>query len=157
MQLYRQCKNTLDKVNKAFDESREGQHQPSRATLLKIIQAIINNFDSVFIIIDALDECPTINDERDKLLDTICELLSWKCPSLHLLCTSRKEIDIENVFMNDLPREVAFQTIQLSADDVAADIKTFLHSQLSGRKFASWDSASKEEVERKLADRANGM
>lgn len=59
--------------------------------------------------------------------------------------------------MNDLPREVAFQTIQLSADDVAADIKTFLHSQLSGRKFASWDSASKEEVERKLADRANGM
>jgi ankyrin repeat domain-containing protein 50 len=112
-QLYQQNNDTTEELQTAFSDSREGQHQPGHMTLLEMLKGLVKRFDSVFIVIDALDECPKADDEREKLLNTICVILSLECDSLHMLCTSRKETDIEKVFLEWLPPKVDFQEVQL--------------------------------------------
>lgn len=158
-QLYRRCKETPDVLLSKFDASKDGQHQLSHTALLEILHAIIKEFSSVFIIIDALDECPKtkVKDGRKMLLETVHKVLSWKCPSLHLLCTSRNEIDISIAFDRYLPEEVTLQVIQIKGKEVAADIDYFLQSKLAEPDFDSWSPRIKEKVTQKLINGSDGM
>ena len=52
---------------------------------------------SVYLVIDALDECPNSSGmptPREKVLDFVQDLIDLHLPDLHLCVTSRPEIDI---------------------------------------------------------------
>jgi hypothetical protein len=53
----------------------------------------------LFIVIDALDECPTGADTRDKMLSVLQQV-----PTVHLLITSRLHMDVTSDF--DAVRQV---------------------------------------------------
>ena len=46
-------------------------------------------------IIDALDECIDENETRREILTFLTDLSNWNLPQLHILVTSRKELEIE--------------------------------------------------------------
>lgn len=68
--------------------------QPSIVALQDTLQAIIEEFKSVYIIVDALDECV----DRRKLLNWVKHISSWRSGKLHALFFSRQECDIEDEF-----------------------------------------------------------
>jgi len=54
-----------------------------------------DGFDEVYLVIDVLDECTTVEKKRETLLNSIVSLQKV-CPSnVHCLVTSRKEPGIE--------------------------------------------------------------
>ena len=55
-----------------------------------------SNFRSLYLVFDALDECPK-GEKRHELLDLITEIRSWPSSKCHLLVTSREEVDIKQV------------------------------------------------------------
>lgn len=68
------CSNRRDtpQVLKDADAHfNRGQQQPTYDKSILMLQAAIKGFDNVYLIIDALDECPRHEGERDLLLNTI--------------------------------------------------------------------------------------
>ncbi|KAK3324446.1 hypothetical protein B0T19DRAFT_230581 [Cercophora scortea] len=118
---------------------------------LEALDAICQRFDSVFIAIDALDEC------RDrsgflKLLKTI--MGRDLCSNLKLLVTSRDEIDIRRG-ITSLPSRVVLSMTNHLVDE---DIRKFVRSELqSDPKFTRWPQDLRDEIEQALSEGAKGM
>ena len=75
--------------------NKEHDDRHNRSLLLntwgKLLETFICGSEPVYIVLDGLDECDEI--ERKHLLRTILGL--WKnCSNLHVLVSSRKEVDI---------------------------------------------------------------
>ena len=83
-----------------------GEHQqPSDEQLQNVLRDILDNFSRVYIVIDALDECT----DRKKTLNWVNKLISdtnRKASNLHIMVTSRPEIDIHDVFVVVDPHSV---------------------------------------------------
>jgi hypothetical protein len=115
------------------------------ATLLDILEA----FNDVFIILDALDECT----ERKDLLDWIKEMTSWRKGKLHLLATSRSEEDISKPL-----RLLDPDHISIKQGLVTRDIERYINSILDGGdSFERWGDEIKANIKNKLLDSAGGM
>jgi hypothetical protein len=109
---------------------------------------------SIFIVIDALDECSRLDNERQEVLDLINEMGRWSHKSLHLLVTSRKEADIEETLRHLLTHP----PISIQGSQVAADIELFIDNRLeTGSKFKRLPPDLKLEIRAALVKGANGM
>ena len=114
---------------------------------------MMNGLEDVFIVVDALDECPK-SSGREELLDLIRDIKSWSLPSLHLLATSRLEPDIKEA-LNHL---LTSPEIPIQGPGVESDIKLHIHRQLATDvKLKKWSSDLKMEIEDTLVAGANGM
>lgn len=114
---------------------------------------MIKETSSTFIIIDALDECPTHGGERATLLEFLRSLASSQHANLHVLVTSRKESDIEVKLMDSVTLPpLSFQ------EDTDIDIRTHVRAQLaSDISMSKWPEPTKLEVEEVLTTKAKGM
>ncbi|CZR54758.1 uncharacterized protein PAC_04642 [Phialocephala subalpina] len=107
----------------------------------------------VFIVLDALDECPQ-NGDREQLLGVISDMKSRSLDNLHVLVTSRREPDIEEAMLSLL----TVPAIPLQGPQVDLDIKLHISSQLSADpKLKKWPKEVKAKIENTLTDKANGM
>jgi hypothetical protein len=136
-------------LTKLYHSCHDGGAQPLveslRATLLLILEA----FNDVFIILDALDECT----ERKDLLNWIKEMTSWRKGKLHLLATSRPEEDIAKHLRLLDPNHV-----YIKQDLVSRDIERYIDSILDGEdSFERWGDEIKAKIKNKLLDNARGM
>ncbi|KAH9970075.1 hypothetical protein BJV74DRAFT_263809 [Russula compacta] len=78
---------------------QSGSQQPSDSTLTQCLEDMLRIPEQVpiYIIIDALDECPNmsgISTPRDKVLMLVEKLVKLKLSNLRLCITSRPEVDI---------------------------------------------------------------
>lgn len=113
-----------------------------------------NNLGNIFILIDALDECPQRDNERQEVLDLIKEMKSWSTSNLHLLVTSRKEVDIEETLVDIL----TLPPISIQGSQVAADIDLFVDYQLKTiSQLKRLPQDLKLEIKDALVNGANGM
>jgi hypothetical protein len=64
-QLYRRCENCQKELDKLFFSCKDGYRQPTYESLLATFLNMLNYFQTIQIVIDALDECQT---RRDLLL-----------------------------------------------------------------------------------------
>jgi len=94
-----QTKHLLTTFQHLFAKHHEGIQQPTKKALVKTLRATLEEIGEFFLIIDALDECTS----RVELLRVLQQLLHWKILNLHLMLTSRKEKDIEDV-LRDMPQ-----------------------------------------------------
>ncbi|KAK3989426.1 ankyrin repeat-containing domain protein [Cladorrhinum sp. PSN332] len=134
------------------DEYQPGQ--PPLARLLQCLEALIASSGRVFVILDALDECPTQDGERDLLLSTLGQIHSWKLPRLRLLLTSRLVDDISHYLTNRL----LTQPLHIDNEVVSTDIRSFVRAELSALFLArEWPSDLENEVEEVLVRGANGV
>ena len=55
-------------------ECHEGRQRPLLKKLMRVLFCLLADFKEVFLVVDALDECPEDNGERATLLDTVAEI-----------------------------------------------------------------------------------
>jgi predicted transport protein len=66
---------------------------PPVGVLLDLFQCFLNRFRDTYILLDAIDESPR-DGKRDGVLRVIQVIRNWSLPGVHLLVTSRNELDI---------------------------------------------------------------
>jgi hypothetical protein len=134
------------------------QHQherPSSSSLKHALKSILAAFSSVFLIVDALDEC--FGDERASLLKFVREInTAWVLEGLHLVVTSRPETDIEKALKS---LHTNSYQIDLSQSEISTDIATYVESVLHepGSSFSDWTEETKVLARDSLLQKANGM
>ena len=120
--------------------------------MLTVLREIIENADSVFLVLDALDEC----SERSNLLFDVEIINGWNISKLHMLATSRKEIDIEESMESLGP----MRKICIQSKLIDHDIRSYIQEQLRiSTKLKRWRSNTtmQREIEISLMEKADGM
>ena len=152
-QICRQLVNLPEKLKDLYQKCMNGLQRASVQELMMALSWIVNGFEDVFIVIDALDECPK-SGEREELLELIREIKSWLPSNLHLLATSRQEPDIKEALMPLLTSP----EIPIQGPGVESDIKLHITHQLAtDSKLKKWSGVLKVEIENTLVTGANGM
>jgi hypothetical protein len=112
------------------------------------LKNLIASFTNVYIIVDAIDECPKTDDERDELLAVVLEISH---SGSQLLVTSRLEIDIAEAFKLEAK-------ISIDKVIVGADIKLHIANELATDiRLRKWSSDIKDDIEKTLVEGSNGM
>jgi hypothetical protein len=136
-------------LTELYHSCHGGGSQPSveslQATLLRIIEA----FDDVYIVLDALDECA----ERKDVLKWIKQMTSWRKSKLHLLATSRPEEDIAR----DL-RLLDPDHVNIKQDLVSRDVERYINSILYDEdSFEQWGDEINADIKNTVLESAEGM
>jgi hypothetical protein len=144
--------NLVEPIRTSYERCSYGKHRPSLADLKDMFFHAIEGLDDIFVVLDALDECPR-NGERTSLLAAISDLITPR-GNIHIFVTSRREPDIEEAMMPLL----SFPAISLQGSEVDLDIKMYVSWQLeTDSSLKKWSREVKTEIEGSLAMGANGM
>lgn len=150
-QLSLLASGAAEKVQSLNERCQDGRQQPSMDSVLTCLGEILREIPHTFLIFDALDECI----EREELLDTITKIHSWGLPNVHVLATSRRELDIEEGLS---PLSTCIKDIQSAKID--SDIRLYVNNRLhSDNKLKRWSKHRDliEEIETTLVGGADGM
>jgi hypothetical protein len=133
-----------------FSKKADGNQSPSPDELESTLKSIIGTFKKdVYIIFDALDECP----DRTRFLRLIKDIQGWNIYNLHLLATSRYEQDIEKALVDLVSHQVP-----MDESLVDTDIRIYVSKTLSDDpKFSRYSEEKKEIIKTTLIDGAHGM
>ncbi|KAI9709873.1 MAG: hypothetical protein M1812_007581 [Candelaria pacifica] len=151
-QLGRQ-RSTAQALRSLYSACKTGGRSPTSNELLETLRGMVQEFDGVFIILDALDECK----ERDRLLEGISEWAGWPIGKLHTILTSRREKDIEEMLG---PLIGDGEKVCIQSTLVDEDIRTYVHEKLqTDRGMRRWQRQPKVqmEIEMTLMEKADGM
>ena len=130
-----------------------GTRQPECSALLSVLGRLIEGSEDVYLILDALDECL----DRADVLFTLNEFVDRKDLNLHILVTSRREKDIEDL-LGPLCGEAGIICIQSAS--VNGDILDYIQARLqTDRDLKKWQKRPgiPQEIESVLMKGANGM
>lgn len=124
---------------------------PPDQALLDCLHQLVRAFRHVYILLDALDESPR-GKLREAVLDIINDIRAWQEPDLHILVTSRDEVDIRE----GLPATTE-ETIQMRNYGIDGDIALFVSQHLRhNRRLRKWQDYY-EMIEQVLIEKANGV
>ncbi|KAI0451705.1 ankyrin repeat-containing domain protein [Xylaria acuta] len=156
-QLYASRPDTPQPIKNLGEYKKRGE-RPDTKTLENALIATANGFSSVSIVIDALDECPTLNGERSKLLGSLNRIIDAMPDNFHIFCTSRPEPDIKAA-ISIVPSSPSRADIDLTAETrgVNYDIGLYIDSVFASTNYNSWPSDLKAEAKALLIERADGM
>ncbi|KAF4935424.1 putative ankyrin repeat protein [Colletotrichum fructicola] len=116
---------------KRFEGYMEKSERPDIEALEAALLAAVSGFSAVFIVVDALDECPTGEGERSRLLDCLTRIITAMPDNLHIFCTSRAEPDI-HVMMEEVLSLPAKAAIDLTQNRVKGEVKKELIAKADG-------------------------
>ncbi|KAH8833234.1 hypothetical protein DL96DRAFT_1457839, partial [Flagelloscypha sp. PMI_526] len=104
----------------------------------------------IFIIIDALDELPAL--QRKHFLKVLLTLAELENSQLHIMITSRDDLDIHQALHGHVQLELAVQDIL-----VKHDIKMLVDQKLAMEKWTAWPKEEVEWMRKVLNERADGQ
>ena len=142
-----------------YSEHDNGSRHPSDNTLIGCLKRILKHPGQapVYIIIDALDECPNtfgMPSPREKVLKFVNELVDLHLTNLHVCVTSRPEADII-ISLDPLPfKQVSLHTEIGQVQDIVDYVKFIVHTD---PKMKRWRAADKELVIEVLTNKVDGM
>lgn len=136
-------------LEKTFIQYQDGAFQPRMADLIAILCEIIFEFNTVYLVIDALDECYDL----DEMLEILTDMQSWDNNRLHIIVTSR------------LLPEIVDTLSTLTATDIPvgdslmdADILLYIKYRLeTDRSLAKWPLDTRHLIQETLYNGAGGM
>jgi hypothetical protein len=148
----------LSRLHKTHDN---GGRQPSDKDLTECLKEMLTlpNHGPVYLILDALDECPDTSDvpsAREQVLDLVKDLVGLRLPNLRICITSRPEVDIAEAIEPLASQTVSLQDEQGQKKDIADYIRSVIYSG-SGTFMKRWRKEDKEHVIKTLSERADGM
>ena len=118
------------------------------------IKSVIRTSGQTFVIIDALDECPSNSGERARLLEAIKSIHGYNLSSLHVLVTSRRESDIDRILRPILETP----PLSIQNAEVDSDIRVYIAAEMAkDENMSKWSSMLQEEVREELGSKAKGM
>ena len=117
-----------------------------------ILLSSIKSYNKVFLVLDALDECPEGGEVRQNVLERL-EGLSQRAPNLRIFVTSRELRDVrESMEM------LGADAVAIDARSVDADIRKYVSTELlRNRKLCRLDSETKTLIEEAISQKADGM
>ncbi|KAF8518577.1 hypothetical protein JB92DRAFT_2712247, partial [Gautieria morchelliformis] len=141
---------TFNYLAQLFSDKKNGLESPSLEELKSTLKSIIGTFEkNVYIIFDALDECP----DRHQFLKLIKEIHGWNFDTLCLLATSRYEQDIERTL-----RDLVSHQVSMEEGLVDSDIRVYVSRALKDdNKLSKYLAEKKENIKTTLSDGAHGM
>ncbi|KAK1464253.1 hypothetical protein CMEL01_13014 [Colletotrichum melonis] len=143
---------------KQFEKYIAKRERPDIEALEEALIAAIRGFSAVYVVIDALDECPAPDGERSRLLDCFNRIVTVMPDNLHIFCTSRAEPDIDTNMEEvlSLPKK---STINLTEDRYGLDndLRVYIDSALASKTYKFWPTELKTKAKEILIARADGM
>lgn len=143
-QICRRMKRLPHQLQEAYKTHKKKDSQPSSGELKSIFLTIALQFNSMFLVLDALDECTL--DQRAELCSFFSDIIESRIDGasrtsnssssdlstsrgiVKLFVTSRKEPDIERVF-----QQKSFPKIEIEAAKVNRDIAVYTEAQIESR------------------------
>jgi hypothetical protein len=159
LQLCHQSDSYCDILSNLYLDHHNGSRQPSDDALTKCLKEMLRlpRQAPVYLIIDALDECPVVSSlstPRDRVLILVGELVDSQIPKLRICVTSRPETDIKAVLC-----PLTFHSISLH-DTIGqmGDIEKYIKSVVNtDRMMRRWNATDKQLVVEVLTSKADGM
>jgi hypothetical protein len=146
-------------LSRLYADNASGAAKPDSVALFECVKDMLSlpRQGPVYIIIDALDECPDTSgtpSAREQVLDFIDELVNQNLTNVHLCVTSRPEIDIRKALDPLQPLEISLHDEDGHKNDIVEYIKSVIYTD---RKMRSWKDEDKKLVFDTLSRRAGGM
>jgi hypothetical protein len=113
----------------------------------------------IYLIMDALDECPDnseVPSPRNRILRLLEELVDLRIPNLRICVTSRPEFDIRDILEPVISRQVSLHDQSGQKQDIADYVRSVVYSR-SEPHMRRWREEDKEFVIEALSERADGM
>ena len=148
-------------LHHVYEVHENGTRQPSDDALKEcLIQMLrLSEHHPIFIILDALDECPDCSGfppPRSEVLQLVKELVNLRIQGLYICATSRPEVDIRAVL-----EPLAFRSVSLHDEsgqkaDIAEYVRCAVNSSPS-TAMRRWRADDRNMVIETLTERADGM
>jgi hypothetical protein len=139
-----------DEVRDVYKAHISKKTHPSLKEYSTLLQSELRAFSKVFIVIDALDECPEFDETRSNLLHEVQKLQ----PKLRLLITSRPQIsaDIERSFV-----DAARLDIYANPEDIKMYIEGRIQKDVRLKNNVDEDPSLKDDIIETIVKKAEGM
>ena len=155
----RPCSDILHHIYKTHED---GARQPTDDILKEYLKEMLRlpRQGSVFIILDALDECsesPGIpSSPRNEVLQLVKELVDLHLKGLHICVTSRPEVDVRAVLEPLASHSVSLHDESGQKTDIADYVRSVVNLSPS-TAMKTWRAEDKTLVIDSLTKRADGM
>ncbi|KAF8504919.1 hypothetical protein F5888DRAFT_813349 [Russula emetica] len=158
-QLCAQSDICSDALSRIYLAHGKGARKPSDETLTRCLIEMVSLPIQVpiYIIVDALDECPNdsgLPTPREEVLDLVKNLVSLRVPDLHICVTSRPEIDIKSALDHLTSLRVSLHSQSGQTKDIVDYINSVVYSDT---KMQRWREEDRKLVIETLSERADGM
>ena len=147
-QLSLQCPSTPNVLEKLFSENPTEFRTPTSEDWISTLKSIIESFENVYLVFDALDEC----QNRREFLTLLKNIHGWDIGAIHLLATSRHEHDIAKV----LTRLVSYN-VPMDEKFVNSDMFHVSKTLNDDPAFGMYTVEERKMVEIALTEGAHGM
>ena len=150
------CCDILSRIYLAHDE---GVRKPSDETLTKCLTQMVSLpvQSPIYLIVDALDECPNnsgMPTAREEVLGLLKSLVGLRLPNLHICVTSRPEIDIQTSLEHLTSLRVSLHNQTGQKKDIVDYVNSVVYSDT---KMGRWREDDRKLVIETLSERADGM
>ncbi|KAH8817231.1 hypothetical protein F5884DRAFT_778825 [Xylogone sp. PMI_703] len=141
-QLSTQCSTIPPSLLLLYRQYRNGTASPGETELMTTFRDLVLMFDSVYIVLDALDE----GSNCEELLRFIDGVQNWGFSRLHLMTSSRPLPEIEQAMRNS-----ATDKLCLEDSGIRDDIKLYVNDRLATSKILlSLPAGIRREIRQKL-------
>ncbi|KAH9172799.1 ankyrin repeat-containing domain protein [Lactarius sanguifluus] len=150
------CGNIISRVYSAHGK---GTQPPSDEVLTNCLTNMltVSTQHPIYIIVDALDECPDtsgVRSPRERVLSFIKRLVDLRLQNLHICVTSRPEIDIRVRLEPLTPLRVSLHDQTGHKEDIAKYISSEVDIIAKDKR---WREDDKEIIIATLSEKADGM
>lgn len=156
--ILRQLLEYIDRIPQSIQQfydspnrERKGDHM-SVDQCVSIIQAVCRNMDRVFLVFDALDECPIHDDRANELRSKMIALIRRMSDSMTICVTSRPHLALTHE-LDDCA------CLEVRATD--GDMRAYLNARMSDhkilRKILDQNPILENHLAETICSKANGM
>jgi hypothetical protein len=158
-QLSARSDRCCDILSHLYSTYNRGAQMPTGSVLTECLKEMLSlpGPNPIYIIIDAIDECPDIPgvpSPREDTLELVKELVELRLPNLRLCVTSRPEIGIRAVLEALVSHRVSLHDEDGQRNDIADYVSAVMSSDPG---FERWRDEDKNLVIKTLSERADGM
>jgi hypothetical protein len=147
-QLCAKSDSCHDILSELYLKNNSGSQQPDNRSLTECLKKMLRLplQPIIFIIVDAVDECPNseltgfANTPRERVLDLLEELLELKLSNLRICVTSRSEVDIGDILGRLASHHISLHDERGQKNDIISSVV------LTGEKMRRWRSEDKQLV-----------
>ena len=160
IQLSARSDSCCDILSQLYSAHGRGVRKPSDRAMVECLKEMlsIEAQPPIYIILDALDECPVTSavppSPREEVLEFVDELVAIHLRNFHICVTSRPEYDIRVVLKSLTEHPVSLHDESGQQEDIIDYVTSFVRSN---RRMQRWRDEDKNLVIKTLSEKACGM
>ena len=158
-QLAARSSSYCDILSRLYSTHDYGRRKPSDGALTQCLKRMLSapTQGPVYLIVDALDECPNhtgLPTAREEVLCLVQELVDLHLPNLHICVTSRPELDIRTTLESLTSLCICLHNQSGQTKDIMDYVSSVVYSD---KMIQRWREEDRSLVIKTLSERADGM